>query len=277
MDSNYVTFAIQTTWHLSLWLRKKSPGGIVGGSYDNLGGERRLFGLTSKVSFEFHRLIVRANYFVSRLRDSRRTAIPPKVLKKIFEGTVRYTYRDVACMKNPFDLAIYLKLLNDLRPKTIIEIGSLGGGSGVFFAEQSGLLGIETKVWSFDINPVIGIDSPRLTFLGGDIYDLGASELPSILENAERPLLVIEDGPHTFNGCLSALTFFHNYLASGDYIVIEDGNLRDLGILELENGPNRAVREFLSRYSESYQIDYALCDSFGVNVTWNTDGYIRKV
>lgn len=233
--------------------------------------------LSKNFASKLRRLIIRGNYFVGRLADARRTEIPVKLLRKIQAGTIGYTYRGIPCLKNPFDLAIYLKLLHNLKPKTIIEIGSMGGGSGVFFAEQSGLLGIGTKVWSLDINPVIGMDSPVLTFLGGDIHDLGASKLPSILENAERPLLIIEDGPHTYEGSIAALDFFHTYLDSGDYIVIEDGNLRDLGVLEQKDGPNRAVREFISKHSQAYQIDYALCDSFGTNVTWNTDGYIRKI
>ena len=34
-------------------------------------------------------------------------------------------------LKNPFDLALYLLLLRRLKPRTVIEIGSKSGGSGL--------------------------------------------------------------------------------------------------------------------------------------------------
>ena len=43
----------------------------------------------------------------------------------------RYTYRGVPMLKNPFDLALYLLLLRRLKPRTVIEIGSKSGGSGL--------------------------------------------------------------------------------------------------------------------------------------------------
>lgn len=216
---------------------------------------------------------------VKRARDPRRTVVPPKLLRKIQEGTMAYRYRGIPCIKNPFDLAIYLSLLNTLKPKTIIEIGSASGGSAKFFADQTGLLGIGTKVWSLDIYPVLGLDEKNLTFLEGDIHRLEDSPLPGILAGAVGPILVIEDGPHTFEGSSAALEFFGQHLRIGDMIVIEDGNLRDLGdkYLRWDDGPNRAVKKFMSTRTNEFTIRVDLCDSFGKNVTWNTDGYLQKI
>ena len=219
----------------------------------------------------------RAGYFYSRAVDRRKTIVPPRLLTQIQKGTLGYEYRGVPCAKNPFDLAIYLKLLWDLKPGTIIEIGSLSGGSGLFFSDQSRLLGLDTTVWSFDINPVTGMDTPTLRFLEADIHSLSDSALPKILQSAPRPWLVIEDGPHTYSGCKAALAFFHQFLEAGDYIVVEDGNLRELGYLSLEDGPNRAIKEFMASHAADYEVDRNYCDLFGQNVTWNTDGYLRRV
>lgn len=219
----------------------------------------------------------RSRYFFSRTTDQRKTTVPSRLLTTIQEGTLNYEYRGVPCAKNPFDLAIYLKLLWDLKPGTIIEIGSLSGGSGLFFSDQCRLLGLDTTVWSFDINPVTGMDGPNLRFLGADIHCLDKSALPDILQSAPRPWLVIEDGPHTYSGCKAALTFFHQSLEAGDYIVVEDGNLRELGYLSLEDGPNRAIKEFVASNASDYEVDRDYCDFFGRNVTWNTDGYLKRV
>lgn len=63
-------------------------------------------------------------------------------------------------------------------------------------------------------------------------------------------------------------------------MVVEDGNVRDLGTRvyrAYKNGPNRAISEFLSRYPTSWVVDREICDFYGTNVTWNTNGYLKKV
>jgi cephalosporin hydroxylase len=44
-----------------------------------------------------------------------------------------------------------------------------------------------------------------------------------------------------------------------------------------DGGPLRAIHEFLARTNGRYEIDRTLCDTFGTNVTWNVDGYLRRV
>jgi len=189
-----------------------------------------------------------------------------------------YHWRGLPFHKNPFDIAIYLKILQDLMPKVIIEIGSASGGSAKFFADQTKLLELGSSVYSLDINPVVGLNEKNLHFFEGDILRLEDSLVPKILKDAKRPLLVVEDGPHTFEGCLAALNFFHMHLEPGDMIVVEDGNLRDFGIryLGLNDGPNRAVKEFLKFHSNQYTVRTDLCDFYGQNATWNTDGYLER-
>ena len=58
-------------------------------------------------------------------------ALPGDALTGIQAGTMRYRYRERALLKNPFDLALYLRLLGQLRPQTVIEVGSAEGGSAM--------------------------------------------------------------------------------------------------------------------------------------------------
>lgn len=209
--------------------------------------------------------------------DRRSSAAPSRLLNQIQRGIFKgYHFDGTRCLKNPFDLALYTMLLSELRPKTIIEVGSADGGSGKWFAAQLKGLGIDGKVYSFDINPVTGLDSENLRFGKADIFNLAESELPQILETCERPLLVVEDGPHTFEGCLASLEFFDHYLKKGEYYIVEDGNLMELGHYELENGPKRAIEQFLKETSR-LEIDYGYCDFYGRNVTWNHNGWLRVI
>jgi cephalosporin hydroxylase len=45
-----------------------------------------------------------------------KTAFSPEFLPAFQAGTLAYTYRGITCLKNPIDLAIYTKLIWDLRP-----------------------------------------------------------------------------------------------------------------------------------------------------------------
>jgi cephalosporin hydroxylase len=209
--------------------------------------------------------------------DPKCSRLPARTLRSIQAATFRYNYAGRRCIKNPFDLALYSMLISRERPGTIIEIGSAAGGSALWFACQCRGLGLDTQVLSVDINPVVDLEYPGVSFLAGDIHDLQATRLPELLVSAKRPFLVIEDGPHTREACLAALNFFDQFLQRGEYIVIEDGILYDLGYWQLQNGPNRAVAEFLATHGTRYTCDREMCDFFGRNFTWNTNGYLRRI
>ena len=213
---------------------------------------------------------------VPRMLDSWRSGLPKRTLLSIQAATFQFEWDGVRCIKNPFGLALYSMILSRLRPKTIVEIGSSAGGSGLWFGAQSKALGLGATVYSFDINPVLEKDTDNVFFGFGDVNALSDSPLPEILARCERPLLVVEDGPHTFDGCLAALQFFDKYLEPGDCIVIEDGVLRDLGYRRYRNGPNRAVKAFLGNRSSDYEVDRTYCDFWGRNFTWNINGFLRR-
>jgi len=45
----------------------------------------------------------------------------------IQRGTTSYRYRGIDCFKCPFDIALYQSLMWDVKPRTIIEFGTLKG------------------------------------------------------------------------------------------------------------------------------------------------------
>ena len=61
-------------------------------------------------------------------------------------------------------------------------------------------------------------------------------------------------------------------------MIVEDGILGDMRVAELyDGGPARAVREFVAASAGRWSIDRTFCDYFGRNVTWNVDGWLRRV
>lgn len=202
------------------------------------------------------------------------TEIPYELLMKIQQGTMAYQYRGFPLLKNPFDLAIYPLLLARLQPRTLIEIGTHAGGSALWFADQ--MPGMQ--VYSVDLQAPAGVAHPSVTFLEGDARDLGAVLPPSLMESIARPLLVVEDSSHFAGTTAAVLDFFDRWLRPAEYVVIEDGILTAMRVADsYDGGPLRAIHEFMARTTGRYEIDRALCDYFGTNVTWNVDGYLRRV
>jgi cephalosporin hydroxylase len=76
---------------------------------------------------------------------------------------------------------------------------------------------------------------------------------------------------------LAVQRFFDPLLQSGDYIVIEDANMTEIGTdAGHDGGPARAISEFLGTRGSDYVIDDRYCDLYGFNVTENPNGYLRK-
>ncbi|TGV77966.1 hypothetical protein EN792_047280, partial [Mesorhizobium sp. M00.F.Ca.ET.149.01.1.1] len=105
-------------------------------------------------------------------------------------GTMGYRYRDITCLKSPIDIAIYLRLLDRLRPASIIEIGSKHGGSALLFRDMCHAMDIQTQIVSIDLNAPALPTSKGIRFLQGDASDLEVSFRRHKLFDLPRPWLV---------------------------------------------------------------------------------------
>ena len=109
--------------------------------------------------------------------------------------------------------------------------------------------GYAFQIHSIDINQVT-LQLPDVIFHKGDANRLERSFPPEFMRSQARPLLVIEDSSHDMTTSLAVLNFFHNWLAAGEYIVIEDGIITDMGYTEkYGGGPRAAVEQFLATHA----------------------------
>ena len=205
------------------------------------------------------------------------SGLPYETLKSIHLASHHYSHRGVPMIKDPFDVALYPLLIWNLKPRTIIEIGSKEGGSALWLADLCTTYEIDAQVYSIDIVPVTEVSHPRVTFLEGNGRALRETLNSQLLARLPRPWLVIDDADHAYETTHHILEFFHPHLRADEYIVVEDGIIsdytRDLGY---NSGPHRALKEFLANHPDDYVIDGSYCDFFGYNLTWNTNGYLKK-
>ncbi|MBO0903073.1 CmcI family methyltransferase [Jiella sonneratiae] len=207
------------------------------------------------------------------------TAFTQPMLKAYQAGVMGYRYKGVRCLKSPVDIAIYMRLLWDLRPRTIIEIGSHSGGGALLLADLGRMLGLDAAVVSIDLKRPDGVDDPRIKFLEGDVMALDpVLEEAAAADGLPHPWFVTEDSAHSYQGCMAALDVFARLMEKGDVLAMEDGVLADLGLSEkYDGGPNRAIAEFFVARPDVFELAEDLCDMFGPNATYNPNGYLRRL
>jgi cephalosporin hydroxylase len=213
------------------------------------------------------------------LAEAWKTAIPQRFFSSLQSALHRFSYKGVAMLKNPFDLAIYSLLLWDLKPGAIFEIGSHSGGSALWMADLVTSYGIDTKILSVDVIKVEDVQHSAIEFFEGDANRLADTFRDEMLSLLPSPWLVIDDASHEYETSKSIVDFFHPRLVSGDYFVIEDGIISDFYPEVFPggtSGPHKAIRYLLETHASVYSIDRRYCDFFGYNATWCTNGFIRR-
>jgi cephalosporin hydroxylase len=160
-----------------------------------------------------------------------------------------FRWRGVPCFKTIHDLAIYAMLIEELRPRTIIELGSGTGGSALFFADLCRSMDLATQVISID-NEIAEVSDCRIEFVQSDCLIWLEAAVRSRRE-FQRPCLLVED----FHADLTV--FFEHIdaiLQDRDYLFIEDSLSKQNRIGEVMAG-------------RPYLVDSKYTDFFGINCT----------
>ena len=182
----------------------------------------------------------------------------------------------VHTLKNPLDAWIYQEIIYDVQPDVIIEIGSLEGGSTLYFAH---LLDILTKgmVISIDIHRTrFSVKHNRIVVVTGDSSSQEVISQVSELCKG-KSVLIVHDGDHHKEQVLKDLQNYSKFVSVNSYFIVEDGII-DLfkpgdGIGSYGEGPLAAVEEFLKENPE-FVVDtgrerYIL--------TYNPGGFLKRV
>jgi len=194
-------------------------------------------------------------------------------INSIDKGHHNVTYRGVKAIRCPFDYVIYQMLINEVKPDLIIEIGTRFGGGALYLADLLDNIGggiVHTVDIVDNIDEKVKNDRRiKFFFDGWQGYNL---------DNAKdfKKILIIEDGSHLYEDTLGILNKFNTLVSEGSYLIVEDGIINELGLEKKYNGgPLRAIREFLPSHSEFF-VDRKWCDMFGINATFNVNGYLKK-
>ncbi|OLT52569.1 hypothetical protein BJF87_13665 [Gordonia sp. CNJ-863] len=163
-------------------------------------------------------------------------------------------------MRSAWDFALAPALIDCIRPRAIIELGTASGGSTAYWADLQRVHGINPFVLSMDISPP-EFSYPGVTLIQGDSNHLAKALTDELLSALPHPWLIIEDAHVNIDGVLN---HFDQFMHPGDYIMIEDVDAEPILGPFLVSRPNR------------YKVDTHFTDFFGHNATCAPDQILRR-
>ncbi len=207
-----------------------------------------------------------------------------------------YTFRSTKFMgypacKIPFDLWILHDLFCQYRFETVIETGTAGGGTTLWYAMLMEMLGIDGAVLSIDID---ALDEgrqrpvhPRITYLTGSSVDpvIVAKADTWLLEHQKKDaegkvgaMLMNLDSNHHAPHVLEELRMWAPRVPIGSWMLVEDTNgapvMQDVGGNPIEvEGPLAAVFEYMASHPDEWFRD-VVCERYWV--TMNPHGWLQR-
>jgi len=182
----------------------------------------------------------------------------------------------VPAAKNPLDAWIYQEIVHETRPEAIVELGSAFGGGTLFLAHLLDLLGGDGIVVSVDVSRESWQAAhPRIAQVTGNSSD------PEVVDQvraacAGRRTMVIHDASHRAGQVLEDLLAYGPLVASGCYLIVEDGVTDVVSRRTLRAdpgaGPFRAAEAYL-RTGAPFDVDPSRERFLATN---NPRGYLRR-
>lgn len=228
------------------------------------------------------------NRFVKISDREDRGDIPRAAWRPLTKNYNLQTWKGIHLDKSPIEIALYPMLLYEIKPKTIIELGALKGGSAIWLADNLDLFGIKGHVYSVDIDISQLQDSARtdsrVKFLEGDCNNISAVLPPEMVATLPHPWLVIEDA-HV--NLVEVIEYFHcNGLQTGDYLIVEDTNKimweewadwDDKEFLARMERKLHELRTWLETHQNEYLVDAYYQDMYGYNGSKNWNSILKKI
>lgn len=189
-------------------------------------------------------------------------------------------YLGVPCYKSVSDMWNYQEILQELKPSLIVEFGTRFGGSALFFSVTGRAINPDLKVLSVDIGHE---DVDGRVYADPSIYLQTSSStdpavalrIRSMREQFPGPVFFILDSDHRKEHVLAEMELLRTVVHSGDYLVVEDGNINGNPVLPgWGEGPFEAIRAYQERYPDDYLGDTVREAKFGF--TFAPGGFLIK-
>lgn len=172
-------------------------------------------------------------------------------------------WKGMPIFKTVFDFSIYSMMIWDIRPRTIIEIGSGTGASAIWMADLLKSYALDCTIYTVDITKP-AIEYEGVCFMEGDANHIDAAFPKADLEALPHPWLVIEDA-HV--NVIGVAEHFASEMIKDDYLVIEDSR----------SSKAKDVSDWYEKRADQFLVDTRYTDFFGRNATCSPDSiFVRR-
>lgn len=182
----------------------------------------------------------------------------------------------------PTDMMALQQLIWKEQPDMLIEIGTHGGGSAVFYAELMRAYNPAAIVVTMDpdnsnIDPNgLFYKTPEIKFLNGPSGDPAIFQQVQAHAAGKKKIMVIQDGLHSYEGVSSDLALYEPLVTVGSYFVVQDTTL-DRAYGGAFNGAMKAIQTYCAAGAKGYgrlvpdkAYEYLLFST-------NHNGYLKKI
>jgi cephalosporin hydroxylase len=204
----------------------------------------------------------------------------------------RDSYAGIRLAKFPEDLRVYEHLIWASKPNVVIELGTLCGGSALWFRDRLRTLAGYAEIGRpLVISIDLRIDQAReelrdadavyeetIILLEGDVTDPDLPrQVEALLPDGAR-CLVTEDSAHVFETTIGALRGFARFVPENGFLVVEDGAV-DYEEMRLRpdwpRGVLPAVREWLrTPEGRTFRVRRDL-EIYGI--TSHPEGFLQRI
>ena len=187
----------------------------------------------------------------------------------------------IPCLKSVSDLWSYQEIIAQLRPGLIVEFGTRHGGAAMYFAHVGTLVRPDCRVFTVDTDHTdLHTDvrsHPSIdTFLGRSTDPVVLSQLHERRDRNPGPVFAILDSDHSKNNVLAEMKSLRDFLVTGDYLVVEDGNINGHPVLPgWGEGPWEAIEAYFDQYPGDYVHDITVEERFGF--TFAPRGFLKRL
>ncbi|MBR9831814.1 hypothetical protein GYB57_06685 [bacterium] len=171
------------------------------------------------------------------------------------------SWKNLPLIKTVEDYAVIPLIIQNLRPRTIIEIGSGSGASALWMADHLQINNINGKVYSIDIHPA-SFENKSIEFIKGDAKQIEYLIPKKMALDLPHPWLIVDDAHQTIQ---SVLAYFEPLMHIGDYVYVEDSFKQQ-----------EIIGEFLMIKKNSFLVDTFYTDFFGRNSVSAKNSILKK-
>lgn len=171
-------------------------------------------------------------------------------------------WKGMPLFKTVYDFALMPLLLWEVRPATILELGSGSGASAIWMADLLDSFGLRATIESLDIQPP-PVSDARVSFRKADCERIEESLPAARLAALPHPWVMIEDAHVNTRRVIEHLDAASR---PGDYLIIEDSL-----------GKRADIAAFAEARPGRWAVDTRYCDYFGRNATCAFDSIFVRL